>query len=297
MTRTMDDAAGARALPPPSALCVLPCWVIAVRPTAAVKAFIGVPVPGTAESRPCRGRHLWPTYPDDGIRLIKIPSLDLFAAPNHVTALRWKHFRSAPDLFEYFSMLTGGFPEPFTFGQRLKAHFLAQGNPYDVVHDNQTLALGCSRSSAGAYPVDHDSPPHPAGPRPGPRSAKGLEGPAPCAALAPFSTHAGASRSPAEAPGHGLRGVPGRHRRELMSPARIKVVHNGVDGARWAPLPELPELQTRSSPWPARTNPEGADRALEARHAAEELSRAHAPGDRQAQPRRPHGGAAPGRRG
>lgn len=85
-----------------------------------------------------------PPYPelDDDIRLVRIPSLDLFAAPNHVTALRPSHFRSATDLFEYFSMLTGGFPEPYTFGRRAARWMLEHGASYDIVHDNQSLCYG-----------------------------------------------------------------------------------------------------------------------------------------------------------
>ena len=85
-----------------------------------------------------------PPYPEliDGVGLIKLPSLDLFAAPNHVTALRLKHLRSFTDTFEYLSMLTGGFPEPYTFGRRLQRYFRKVRPDYDIVHDNQALCYG-----------------------------------------------------------------------------------------------------------------------------------------------------------
>lgn len=85
-----------------------------------------------------------PPYPElvDGAHLIKLPSLDLFAAPNHVTALRLKHLRSFTDTFEYLSMLTGGFPEPYTFGRRLERYFRKVRPDYDIVHDNQALCYG-----------------------------------------------------------------------------------------------------------------------------------------------------------
>ena len=85
-----------------------------------------------------------PPYPDldNRVRLIRIPSLDLYAADNHVTALRPRHFRSLTDLIEYFSMLTGGFPEPYTFGRRLVKWMAAHGADYDVIHDNQSLCSG-----------------------------------------------------------------------------------------------------------------------------------------------------------
>lgn len=85
-----------------------------------------------------------PPYPllVDGVRLVKLPSLDLYASPSHVTALRPRHLRSFTDSFEYFSMLTGGFPEPYTFGRRLVQHFRRHRPDYDIVHDNQTLCYG-----------------------------------------------------------------------------------------------------------------------------------------------------------
>jgi glycosyltransferase involved in cell wall biosynthesis len=85
-----------------------------------------------------------PPYPElvDGVRLIKLPSLDLHAHPNHVRALRPGHLKSFADTFEYFSMLTGGFPEPYTFGRRLVRHFNGMHTQYDIVHDNQSLCYG-----------------------------------------------------------------------------------------------------------------------------------------------------------
>jgi glycosyltransferase involved in cell wall biosynthesis len=86
-------------------------------------------------------------YPelDPRVNLVKLPGLNLYAAESHVTALRPRHLLSATDFFEWFSMLTGGFPEPYTFGRRLERHFenlARRGQRYDVVHDNQCLSYG-----------------------------------------------------------------------------------------------------------------------------------------------------------
>ena len=83
-------------------------------------------------------------YPelDDRVRLIKLPGLNLFDKENHVTALRPRHLLSFTDSFEWFSMLTGGFPEPYTFGRRLVQYFRRHQPDYDVVHDNQSLSYG-----------------------------------------------------------------------------------------------------------------------------------------------------------
>ncbi|MCC5885806.1 MAG: glycosyltransferase family 4 protein [Gammaproteobacteria bacterium] len=96
-----------------------------------------------------------PPYPvlDGDIPLIRIPSLDLYAVDNHVTALRLKHFRSATDLCEYFSMLTGGFPEPWTFGRRVLPWLLRHGREYDIIHDNQSLCYGLLGLKRRGFPV------------------------------------------------------------------------------------------------------------------------------------------------
>ncbi|MDH3641095.1 MAG: glycosyltransferase family 4 protein [Gammaproteobacteria bacterium] len=98
-------------------------------------------------------------YPelDDDVRLIKLPGLNLFAQANHVTALRPRHLLSATDSFEWFSMLTGGFPEPYTFGRRLQGYFAANDlgseQGYDVIHDNQSLSYGLLSLDRGDTPV------------------------------------------------------------------------------------------------------------------------------------------------
>ena len=94
-------------------------------------------------------------YPelDEGVHLIKLPGLNLFAANDHVTALRPRHLLSATDFFEWFSMLTGGFPEPYTFGRRLVRYFRKHGHEYDIVHDNQSLSYGVLRLQSLGHPV------------------------------------------------------------------------------------------------------------------------------------------------
>ncbi|HKI73781.1 MAG TPA: glycosyltransferase family 4 protein [Pseudomonadales bacterium] len=96
-----------------------------------------------------------PPYPDlvDGVGLIKIPSLDLFAVKSHVTALRPRHLRSWSDTYEYFSMLTGGFPEPYTFGRRLVNYFRQTRPRYDIVHDNQSLCWGTLKLQQSGIPL------------------------------------------------------------------------------------------------------------------------------------------------
>lgn len=85
-----------------------------------------------------------PPYPelDPRVSLIQLPSLDLYAVSDHVRALRWHHLRSFTDTYEWWTMLTGGFGEPYTFGRRLVKYFKQHACDYDIVHDNQSLCYG-----------------------------------------------------------------------------------------------------------------------------------------------------------
>ena len=58
------------------------------------------------------------------------------------------------------SKLTGGFAEPWTFGERARDWLLAHSDEFDVVHDNQTLADGIlDIQRIGHARSDHYSPP------------------------------------------------------------------------------------------------------------------------------------------
>jgi len=94
-------------------------------------------------------------YPhlDPRVRLIPMPSLNLFEAANHVTALRPRHLLSYTDFFEWFSMLTGGFSEPYTFGRRVVSYLKQHGSEYDVIHDNQSLCYGLLQLQKLGIPI------------------------------------------------------------------------------------------------------------------------------------------------
>ncbi len=96
-----------------------------------------------------------PPYPilDERVKLVEIPSLDLFEAPSHVTALRWKHLKSWSDFFEWWSMLTGGFAEPYTFTRRVTKYLKKNRHQYDLVHDNQSLGYGLLKLQKQGIPV------------------------------------------------------------------------------------------------------------------------------------------------
>ena len=83
-----------------------------------------------------------PPYPhlDPRVRLIELPSLDLFE--NGLLSLRPRHLRSLTNILEWTSKLTGGFAEPYTFGRRAVKYLREHGRNYDLVHDNQSLSYG-----------------------------------------------------------------------------------------------------------------------------------------------------------
>jgi glycosyltransferase involved in cell wall biosynthesis len=83
-----------------------------------------------------------PPYPhlDPRVRLIELPSLDLFE--NGLLSLRPRHLKSLTNIMEWASKLTGGFAEPYTFGRRAVKYLRQHGHNYDLVHDNQSLSYG-----------------------------------------------------------------------------------------------------------------------------------------------------------
>ncbi|MEE4659566.1 MAG: glycosyltransferase family 4 protein [Halieaceae bacterium] len=94
-----------------------------------------------------------PPYPhlDPRVRLIELPSLDLFA--NGLGSLRPRHLRSLTNIIEWTSKLTGGFAEPYTFGRRVVKYLKAHRHEYDLVHDNQSLSYGMLQLQAMGIPL------------------------------------------------------------------------------------------------------------------------------------------------
>jgi len=94
-------------------------------------------------------------YPvlDPGVRLVKVPSLDLYREEDPFRIPRAREIASPVDLLEVATMCTGGFPEPRTFSLRVAPLLLARRGELDVVHDNQSLGTGLLRVLAGGLPV------------------------------------------------------------------------------------------------------------------------------------------------
>ena len=83
-------------------------------------------------------------YPelDAGVRLTKLPSLDLYREPDPFRTPQLGEIRDLIDLLEVGTMYTAGFPEPLTFSLRAARALKTRLIDFDVVHDNQTLGYG-----------------------------------------------------------------------------------------------------------------------------------------------------------
>jgi glycosyltransferase involved in cell wall biosynthesis len=76
------------------------------------------------------------------LRLVTVPSLDLYRDDDPFRTPKLSEWRGAIDALEVATMWTGGFPEPLTFSLRAAAAVSRAEPPYDVIHDNQSLGYG-----------------------------------------------------------------------------------------------------------------------------------------------------------
>ena len=81
-------------------------------------------------------------YPelDDSVNLIKLPGLGLFESGDRLSAFRVSFFWNLLNFYEWFTVITGGFPEPYTYGQRVYRLLERTNFDFDVLLDNQSLS-------------------------------------------------------------------------------------------------------------------------------------------------------------
>ncbi len=96
-----------------------------------------------------------PPYPnlDEGIELVKIPSLDLYRQPDPFRVPKLSEFGSAIDALEFAYMCTAGFPEPLTFSLRARKVLAARRDDFDLIHDNQCLGQGLLGMLKDGWPL------------------------------------------------------------------------------------------------------------------------------------------------
>ena len=98
-----------------------------------------------------------PPYPDldhvPGVRLTRLPGLDLYREPDPFRLPGWREFRSPLDVLEFVLMCTAAFPEPLSFSLRAWRELRLRDRRPDVVHDNQTLGYGLLALQAAGHHV------------------------------------------------------------------------------------------------------------------------------------------------
>lgn len=94
-------------------------------------------------------------YPelDDPVRLVPLPGMNFYDYPTARAAVRERKLSCLTDVLEYLGYISGGFPEPRTFGRRLARYMAAHGRSFDIVHDNQSLCFGLLKIMAMDIPV------------------------------------------------------------------------------------------------------------------------------------------------
>lgn len=94
-------------------------------------------------------------YPhlDEGVRLTKVPSLDLYREPDPFRMVWPWQFRDWIDVREFLGMCTASFPEPLTFSRRVARHLRERLGEFDIVHDNQTVGYGMLEIERMGFPL------------------------------------------------------------------------------------------------------------------------------------------------
>jgi glycosyltransferase involved in cell wall biosynthesis len=99
----------------------------------------------------------WPEL-DEGVRLVKVPSLDLYREPDPFRRPHLSELGSSADLAEVLTMYAGGFPEPRTFSWRVHRLLHDSKGPFgdsafDILHDNGSFGAGIGRLASAGWPV------------------------------------------------------------------------------------------------------------------------------------------------
>ena len=96
-----------------------------------------------------------PPYPElaHGVRLTKVPSLDLYRPEDPFRTPRRDEFHTAVDVLEFATMCCGAFPEPLTYSLRARRLLADRRKDFDVVHDNQCLGYGVLGIARDGLPV------------------------------------------------------------------------------------------------------------------------------------------------
>ncbi|MFH1153411.1 MAG: glycosyltransferase family 4 protein [Pseudomonadota bacterium] len=79
---------------------------------------------------------------DDPSCLTPLRTLDLYNPEDLFRTPELHELKDPVNLIEWLGVSTMGFPEPFTFGMRVKRYLAGKTDRYDIIHDNQSLSYG-----------------------------------------------------------------------------------------------------------------------------------------------------------
>ena len=100
-------------------------------------------------------------YPelDEGVRLTKVPSLDLYREPDPFRIPKPREFRDLVDVEEFLTMCTAGFPEPKTFSTRVARLLRGPGRRLRRRPRQPGARLRHARDREDGAAAGHDDPP------------------------------------------------------------------------------------------------------------------------------------------
>ncbi len=79
---------------------------------------------------------------DPDVPVHRLPSLDLYDPADPFRTPRPHELKDPANFYEWVNISTMGFPEPFLFGARAFAFLKSHPRRFDVLHDNQSLSYG-----------------------------------------------------------------------------------------------------------------------------------------------------------
>ncbi|WP_321492991.1 glycosyltransferase family 4 protein [uncultured Desulfobacter sp.] len=76
------------------------------------------------------------------VKLTMLDTLDLYNPQNLFRTPRIEELKDPVNLIEWLDISAMGYPEPMTFGMRVKRYMAGRTKRYDIIHDNQSLSYG-----------------------------------------------------------------------------------------------------------------------------------------------------------
>jgi len=79
---------------------------------------------------------------DPGVKFTRLQTLDLYNPEDLFRTPRLEELKDFINLIEWLDISAMGYPEPLSFGMRVKRHLAETKKKFDIIHDNQSLSYG-----------------------------------------------------------------------------------------------------------------------------------------------------------